>query len=69
MLDTLEISGVDSGHICLVHEPLGMSIEAFRQLMPTKQLDKHVLKALLKHLLLALDFLHNEANVVHTGIL
>lgn len=65
--DAFKIPGLDGEHLCLVHEPLGMSMETFRQLMPAKQLSEELLKAVLRHLLQALDYLHSEAQMVHTG--
>jgi len=51
----------------LVHDPLGMSVATFGELMPGGHLSEDVLKAVLKHLLLALDYLHSEGKMVHTG--
>lgn len=67
LCDHFQIPDLNGTHICLTQEPLGMSLETLRQLMPEKQLSADVLKAVLKHLLLALDFLHTEAKMVHTG--
>lgn len=67
LLDNFKITGSGGEHICLVHEALGMSIETLRQLMPGNQLSEELLKAVLRHLFLALDCLHSEAKMVHTG--
>jgi serine/threonine-protein kinase SRPK3 len=50
-----------------VHEPLGVSLETFRNVMPTKRLHEGLLKAVLRHLLQALDCLHSDAKIIHTG--
>ena len=45
-----------------------MSLVTFRQMMPGKKMPQKLLKSILQHLLLALDFLHTETGVSHTGI-
>lgn len=68
LYDSFKIRGAGGrDHLCLVHEPLGFSIETLRQLMPAKQLPEDLLKAVLRHLLQALDCLHQDAKMVHTG--
>lgn len=54
-------------HQCLVHEALGMSMDLFKRLSPTKSIDKALLKAFVEHLLLALDYIHTDGNMVHAG--
>ena len=51
----------------MVHEPLGMSVQTLQELMPEKQLSEDVLRAVIRYLLLALDCLHSEGKMVHTG--
>ncbi|WPH04301.1 CDK4/6, putative [Acrodontium crateriforme] len=68
LLDAFKIKGVSGDHMCFVHEPLGMSLETFRQLMPGNRLPKDLVKAVSKHLLLALDCLHTEAGMIHTDL-
>lgn len=58
-------SGVD--HLCFIHEPLGMSLETMRSLLPQQQLTEGVLKSIMKYLFLTLDYLHTKAEMVHTG--
>ncbi|KAK9384675.1 hypothetical protein V1515DRAFT_610833 [Lipomyces mesembrius] len=67
-LDDFEVLTSSGRYICLVHPPLGMSLANFRRMMPDKKLSEKLLKSTLKHLLLALDFLHSEADIIHTGI-
>lgn len=67
LLDSFTITTVTGEHLCLVHEPLGMSVETLMGLMPGGHLSEDVLKSILKHLLLALDFLHSEGKTIHTG--
>jgi serine/threonine-protein kinase SRPK3 len=66
-LDDFEISTPNGSYPCLVLPPLAMSLSQFRGKMPGKRMSEELLKTLLYHLLLALDFLHTEAQVIHTG--
>jgi hypothetical protein len=65
--DSFKIQGLEGEHLCLVHEPLGVSAETFQNAMPAKQLPEALLKAVLEHLLQALDCLHSDAKMIHTG--
>ena len=65
--DSFKIQGIEGEHLCLVHEPLGISLETFREVMPLKRLPEKLLKAVLIHLLQALDCLHRDAKMIHTG--
>jgi len=51
----------------MVHKPLGLRISDFQALVPGERLPQVILKLTLKHILLALDFLHSECNLAHTG--
>jgi hypothetical protein len=42
--DSFKIQGLEGEHLCLVHEPLGVSLETFRNVMPAKQLPEALLK-------------------------
>ena len=44
-----------------------MSLYELRNRAPQKVFPENLLKPTLIHILLALDFLHSEAHVVHTG--
>ncbi|KAF3385025.1 hypothetical protein F1880_001841 [Penicillium rolfsii] len=54
--------------LCLVHPPLAMSICELRHRTSEKVLPEDLLKPVLIHVLLAIDFLHTEAKIVHTDI-
>lgn len=68
LLDSFKATGPAGEHQCLVHEPLGMSMETLRQLSPGRKLPENLLKVFLMHLLRALDFLHTDAGMIHAGI-
>ncbi|RMZ13465.1 hypothetical protein D0862_02307 [Hortaea werneckii] len=69
MLDTFKISNRHQKHTCLIHEPLGMSLETCRSFFPDRKFPDLMIKSTLKHLLIALNFLHTEAGIVHTGMM
>lgn len=54
-------------HQCLVHEVLSNDILSLRYTRPDCKLPEVMLKQILIHLLLALDFLHSECHIIHTG--
>jgi serine/threonine-protein kinase SRPK3 len=56
-------------HICLVTNVLGSNITSLRNLQPNGRgaFPVAVAKRAIKQTLLALDYLHRECNVVHTG--
>ncbi len=68
LLDSFTVTGSAGEHQCLVHEPLGMSMETLRQLSPGQKLPKDLLKVFLIHVSQTLDFLHTDAEMIHTGI-
>ena len=67
MLDSFEITGIEGRHQCLVHKPLGMSLKDLHKGCPSGRYPEDLLKPALIHILLALDFLHGQAKMVHTG--
>jgi serine/threonine-protein kinase SRPK3 len=54
-------------HQCLVHEVLPNDILSLRYAHPDLKFTEAFLKQILVHLLLALDFLHDECHIIHTG--
>ena len=67
MLDSFEIAGLSGSHICLVHKPLLMSLQSFQFLLEERTLPMQLFKAAVYDVLLALDYLHSEADMIHTG--
>lgn len=67
-LDSFQISTAEGSFQCLVHPPLGISLYDFRNHLKAKVLPEKIVKLTLMHLLLALDYLHTEAGIVHTDI-
>lgn len=69
LLDTFDIEGPADRHRCLVHPPLFESVLTFLRRNPVEKLPSPVLAFVLYRLFLALDFLHTECQVTHTGLL
>lgn len=66
--EMFEINGPSGQpHQCLVHEPLVTSILHFQSALPDKSLPEDMLKPLLREIFTALDFMHSEADAIHTG--
>jgi serine/threonine-protein kinase SRPK3 len=66
--DNFHIRTSKGNHLCLIHAPLGMSLAGLRARAAGKKLSEELLKLTLIHIFHALDFLHSEAKVVHTGV-
>ncbi|EFW20474.1 hypothetical protein D8B26_003151 [Coccidioides posadasii str. Silveira] len=68
MVDKFELTGPRGVHQCIVYEPLLTSLLHFQATLDPKSLPEDLLKGALQQLLLALDYLHSEAHVIHTDI-
>ncbi|KAB5578690.1 serine threonine protein kinase, CMGC group [Coniochaeta sp. 2T2.1] len=68
LLDSFDVTGPDGSHRCLVHPPLWESIITFLDRNPVRRLPAPVLAIVLLRLFQALDFLHTECKVIHTGL-
>lgn len=66
LYDSFELPGHSGKHRCLVFQPMHMTILEMMSLNP-KPSGLPLLKMTLRRILLALDFLHTEANIIHTG--
>jgi len=66
-LDTFTIRRLGGDHLCLVQKPMW---ESFRDLLyrnPTHRFTEDLLRTGLMQVFLALDYLHTECKLVHTG--
>lgn len=68
LLDTFFIDGPQDKHRCLVHPPLWENVLAFLRRNPVERLPSSILAATLHRLFLALDYLHTECQITHTGL-
>lgn len=69
LLDTFYIDGPEGKHRCLVRPPLWESVLAFLRRNPVERLPSPVIALVLHRLFLALDYLHTECHIAHTGSL
>lgn len=67
VIDSFAAKSATGEHHCLVHEPLLLNLLELQATLPRKHLNLDLLKRTLKQLLLSLDYLHNEAIVIHSG--
>lgn len=68
LVDSFHIDGPEDKHQCLVHPPLFESVWEFLHRNPVERLPKVILAFTLRRVFLALDYLHTECQVIHTGI-
>lgn len=70
VIDSFEISNPDGhgAHTCLLHPPLGISLDQLTSLLPSKVMSSNMVKTTIRNILAALDFLHTEAHIIHTGL-
>lgn len=66
-LDLFAIPREDGDHLCLVQQPMWDSFSDMLQRGSERRFTEDLLKTALQTVLLALDFLHTECNLVHTG--
>jgi serine/threonine-protein kinase SRPK3 len=68
LFDSFEIEGPRGPHVVLVFQAAQMSLRDMKLVFrPTGGFDEMFVKGAVEELLKALDFLHSEANMVHTG--
>ncbi|OJZ91062.1 hypothetical protein ASPFODRAFT_78101 [Aspergillus luchuensis CBS 106.47] len=66
--DHFFLEGPHGRHRCLVHQPLGLSVDQFLYFFPGRLMNLDALKPCLRQVLGIVDFLHTEANVIHTDL-
>ncbi|KAL4784407.1 kinase-like domain-containing protein [Aspergillus varians] len=57
-----------NAHTCLVHPPLGISLDQLTPLLPGGVMSSAMVRTTMRNILAALDFLHTEARVIHTDL-
>lgn len=67
MLDNFEVKYQSLAYPCMIHRPLGLSLRHLRRELPNDKLPEDALKSFLKQILIALDYLHGEAGIIHCG--
>ncbi|OJD24903.1 hypothetical protein ACJ73_03727 [Blastomyces percursus] len=67
LLDSFKVAGPYGQHICLVHQPLGMSLNELKMRARGKVFTKGVLRSSIRKILAAVvDYLHMEAYIIRT---
>lgn len=63
LLDVFHVHSPDarSVHACLVHPPLGLSLDQLTPLLPDGVMSSGMVRTAMRNVLAALDFLHAEA--------
>ncbi|KAI2794585.1 hypothetical protein POX_a01184 [Penicillium oxalicum] len=67
LYDSFKLQGHAGKHLCLILQSMHMTILEMMRLNP-RPFDLPLLKMTLRRLLLALDFLHTEADIIHTDL-
>ncbi|KJZ74933.1 hypothetical protein HIM_05664 [Hirsutella minnesotensis 3608] len=67
LLDHFEHRGPHGNHVCLVFKPMGPDLSKIRRLFPSLRLPAPLVKSISKQLLLALSYLHDTCQVIHTA--
>ena len=65
--DHFTIQGSCGPHIVFVLPPLGVSVKHLQELQPGGVYDEETAVSAIQRTVLALNFLHHEASVIHTG--
>lgn len=69
LLDQFEVAGPHGRHIVLAMQPAQMSLRDMKLVfMKDGGFDESFVKGAVQELLKALDFLHGQASVIHTGL-
>lgn len=69
LLDEFRHLGPNGNHKCLVFKPMGPDLSQFRRLFPRLRIPVNTVKRLARDLILALVFLHDKCQTIHTGML
>ena len=66
-LDAFSLQGPNGEHHCLVYEPMLESAQDLLRRNSSGRFTEDLLRVFLQHLLSALDYLHSDAHLIHTG--
>ena len=62
LLDSFKVQGPHGEHMCLVHQPLGISLAELKRLAPGGLFGADLIRQTFRYVLTGLDFLHSDAN-------
>src|SRR4051812_47694374 len=66
-IDEFQLQGPEGVHFCLVYEPMRETLFQLQRRMPRQRLALPLFKLYIYCLLEALDYLHAECRIIHTG--
>ena len=66
-LDSFTIQGPHGEHQCIAHKPMLETAQELLRRNPSHRFTEDLLKVFLQCLLSALDYLHTNAHLIHTG--
>jgi len=67
LLEAFEVEGPHGTHVCLAHEPLSISFDEVKDGRPGGVFSADLTREMFRWVLRGLEFLHQEAHVIHTG--
>lgn len=67
LTDSFSLNGTSESHVCLVLEALREPLWLYRRRYVGNVIPPDILKILVQMILHALDYLHAECHVIHTG--
>ncbi|KAK2841617.1 hypothetical protein FQN49_006078 [Arthroderma sp. PD_2] len=67
LYDSFKVDGPHGSHVCLVQQPLGLSMDQMLDMRPTRTFTLELLKPPLRQILAGLDFLH-RVDIIHTDL-
>jgi hypothetical protein len=67
MYDSFEMRGPHGKHICLVHQPLGISLNELKNLTSDGVFEADLIRQSMRCILTGIQFLHKELRIIHTG--
>lgn len=67
MLDSFGVQDPKGYHQCFVHRPLWQNMFSLQHQIPPHGFTEPLLCAMLLHLFVALDYVHNSCHLIHTG--
>jgi serine/threonine-protein kinase SRPK3 len=67
MYDSFEMRGPHGTHICLVHQPLGISLNELKDLTSNGVFESDLIRQSMRCILTGIQFLHKELQIIHTG--
>ena len=66
-LDHFDLPGPEGTRACLIYEPMRETLSQYQSRFPRRRIDGPIFKLHIYLILKALDYLHTECRLVHTG--